>query len=134
MTENDAVTEETRGRRYIRFWGLAVLVVAALLGIGFFPTRRLAGDEALPAMLVGCLIGLTSAGVAAWLLVAANNNTAPTARMENAFRAMVVRLVVVAVLGLAVTLGGTLERMPLLFWVATSYVALLPLEVRLAIR
>jgi hypothetical protein len=47
---------------------------------------------------------------------------------------MVVRLVVVAVLSLAAVLGGTLARMPLLFWVATSYVALLPLEVRLAIR
>ena len=128
------MTGASRGRRYIRFLGLAVLVVAALLGIGFFPTRRLAGDEGLPAMLVGCLISLTSAGVAAWLLVAANNNTAPTARMQTAFRAMVVRLVVVAVLGLAAVLGGTLAQMPLLFWVATSYVALLPLEVRLAIR
>jgi hypothetical protein len=97
------VTGASRGRRYLRFLGLAVLVVVALLGIGFLPTRRLAGDEALPAMLVGCLIGLTSAGVAAWLRVAA-------------------------------ALGGTLARMPLLFWLATSYVALLPLEVRLAIR
>jgi len=127
------VTEPSRGRRYIRFLGLAVLVVAALLAIGFVPTRRLGGDEALPAMLAGCLISLTSAAVAAWLLVAANN-TAPTARIETAFRAMAVRLVVVAVLGLAAALSGTLARMPLLFWVATSYVALLPLEVRLAVR
>jgi hypothetical protein len=127
------VTGASRGRRYIRFLGLAVLVVTALLGLGFLPTRRLGGDEALPAMLAGCLIGLTSAGVAAWLLVAANN-TAPTARIENALRAMAIRLVVVAVLGLAVALSGTVARIPLLFWLATSYVALLPLEVRLAIR
>jgi hypothetical protein len=117
----------------MRFLGLELLVVAALLGIGFFPTQRLAGDEALPAMLVGCLIGLASAGAAAWQLVAAND-PAPTARVQTAFRAMIVRLVVVAVLGLAAVLGGRLARMPLLFWVATSYVALLPLEVRLAIR
>lgn len=127
------MTGASRSRRYLRFLGLAVLVVAALLGIGFFPTRRLGGEEALPAMLVGCLIGLTSAAVAAWLLVAADN-TAPAARIQNAFRAMVVRLVVVAVLGLAAAFGGTLSRMPLLFWLATSYVALLPLEVRLAIQ
>ena len=127
------MTGPSRGRRYIGFLGLAVLVVAALLGIGFVPTRRLAGDAALPAMLVGCLISLASAAVAAWLLVAADN-TAPDARMQTAFRAMIVRLVVVAVLGLAAALSGTLSRMPLLFWVATSYVALLPLEVRLAIR
>lgn len=127
------MTGPSRGSRYIRFLGLAVLDVAALLGIGFFPTRRLAGDEGLPAMLVGCLIGLASAGVAAWLLVA-SDNTEPAARMQTAFRAMVVRLVVVTVLGLAAVLGGTLAQMPLLFWVAASYVALLPLEVRLAIR
>lgn len=127
------MTDASRGGRYIRFLGLAVLVVAVLFGIGFLPTRRFAGDEALPAMLVGCLISLTSAAVAAWLLVGADN-TAPTARMKNAFRAMVVRLVVVAVLGLAAALSGALAQMPLLFWVATSYVALLPLEVRLAIR
>ena len=64
----------------------------------------------------------------------AADNTAPDARMQTAFRAMIVRLVVVAVLGLVAVLSGTLARMPLLFWVATSYVALLPLEVRLAIR
>jgi hypothetical protein len=127
------VTGMSRARRYLRFWGLALLVVAALIGIGFFPTRRLGGDEAVPAMVVGCLISLTSAGVAAWLLVTANN-AAPTARMQNAFRAMFVRLAVVAVLVVAAALGGTLARMPLLFWVAASYVALLPLEVRLAIR
>ena len=127
------MTRASRGRRYLRFLGLAVLVVAALLGIGFFPTRRLGGNEALPAMLVGCLTGLASASVAAWLLVGADT-TAPTARIENAFRAMAVRLVVVAVLGLAAVLSGTLAQAPLLFWVATSYVALLPLEVRLAVR
>ena len=127
------MTGPSRGRRYLEFLGLAVLVLAALLGIGFFPTRRLAGDDALPAMLAGCLISLASAAAAAWLLVAADT-AAPTARMQNAFRAMVVRLAVVAVLGLAAALGGTLARTPLLFWVATSYVALLPLEVRLAIR
>ena len=121
------------GGRYLRFLGLAALVVAALLGIGFLPTRRLAGEEALPAMVVGCLISLTAAGVAGWLLVAARGN-APAARMHTAFRAMIVRLGVVAVLGSGAALSGELARMPLLFWLATSYVVLLPLEVRLAIE
>ena len=39
----------------------------------------------------------------------------------------------VVVLGAAATLSGVLHRMPLLFWLATTYVLLLPLEVRLAI-
>ena len=77
--------------RYIRFLGLAALVVTALMGIGFLPTRRLAGEAALPAMLVGCLISLAAALMAGWLLVGAGGKT-PTARMQAAFVAMVVRL------------------------------------------
>jgi hypothetical protein len=46
---------------------------------------------------------------------------------------MMVRLVVVIVLGLAAALSGEFSRQPLLFWIAAAYVALLPLEVRLAI-
>jgi hypothetical protein len=119
--------------RYVRFLGLAVLVVTCLLAIGFFPTRRLGGEAALPAMVVGCLISLIAAGVAARLLVAAGDRT-PSTRMQTAFQAMVVRLSVVGVLGLAAALSGELARAPLLFWLATSYVVLLPLEVRLAIK
>jgi len=44
-----------------------------------------------------------------------------------------VGLAVVVVLGAAAVLSGMFARQPLLFWIATAYVALLPLEVRLAI-
>jgi len=37
------------------------------------------------------------------------------------------------VLGMAAALSGELARQPLLFWIGTAYVALLPLEVKLAI-
>jgi hypothetical protein len=37
------------------------------------------------------------------------------------------------VLGMAAALSGELTRQPLLFWIGTAYVALLPLEVKLAI-
>ena len=46
---------------------------------------------------------------------------------------MMVRLAVVLVLGIAAALSGEFARSPLLFWMATAYVVLLPLEVRLAI-
>jgi hypothetical protein len=102
------------------------------VGIGFLPTRRLGGEAALPAMLAGCLISFTGAAVAGWLLVATRLET-PAGRIRKAFLAMVVRLSVVGVLGLAAALSGELARTALLFWLATSYVALLPLEVKLAI-
>lgn len=126
------MTKASPSVRYVRFLSLAGLVVVLLGAVGFLPTRRLAGDDAIAAMVAGCLIGLLSAALAGLLLVAVAGDT-PTARMQRAFLAMAVRLAVVAVLGLAAALSGELARTPLLFWVATTYVALLPLEVVLAI-
>ena len=103
-----------------------------LCALGYLPTRRMAGDDAVPAMAAGCAIGLVSAALAGALLVAVGAET-PKARMQRAFLAMVIRLAVVVVLGAAATLSGVLRRKPLLFWLATTYVVLLPLEVRLAI-
>jgi hypothetical protein len=116
----------------VRFFGLAILVVTALIGVGWMPTRRMGGDAALPAMVAGCVISLAGAALAGWLLVATSPKT-PEARMQMAFMAMVVRLTVVAVLGLAAVFAGAFERTPLLFWLAAAYIALLPLEVKLAI-
>ena len=83
-------------------------------------------------MAAGCGISFVSAALAGWLLTAAGAAT-PEARMQRAFLAMAVRLAVVVMLGLAAALSGMLARMPLLFWLAATYVVLLPLEVKLAI-
>jgi len=118
--------------RYLRFLGLALAIVAVLMAIGVMPTRRLAGDDAVAAMAIGCAISFVSAAMAGWLLIAVNAGT-PEMRMQRAFLAMAVRLAVVGALGLAAALSGAVDRMPLLFWLAAAYVALLPLEVKLAI-
>ena len=122
----------SKGRRYARFVSLAVAIVLGLCAIVLLPTRRLAGDTAITAMLAGCAISLLSASLAGGLLIVVPAET-PEARMQRGFLAMVVRLAVVVVLGLAAALSGELARQPLLFWIGTAYVALLPLEVRLAI-
>jgi hypothetical protein len=123
----------TRGARYARFIGLAAGIVVSLMAAGYLPTRRLAGDAGLPAMAAGCLISFAAAALAGMLLVTAAGST-PTAKMQRAFLAMVVRLAVVVVFGLSAALSGVVARMPLLFWLATAYVALLPLEVKLAVE
>jgi hypothetical protein len=46
---------------------------------------------------------------------------------------MMVRLAVVVVVGVAAALSGVFARSPLLLWLATAYMALLPLEVKLAL-
>lgn len=123
----------SRGRRYIKFLGVALVIVAVLFALGVQPTRHLAGESALSAMVVGGLISLVGASLAGWVIVASDAST-PTARMQKAFLAMTVRLVTVVVLGAAAVSGGSLARTPLLFWLAASYVALLPIEVKLAIE
>jgi len=123
----------TGSKRYVRFLGLAVGLVMVLCAVGYLPTRRLSGPDGVGAMVAGCGISLVSAALAGWLLTAFGAET-PEARMQRGFLAMVARLGVVIVLGLAAALSGKFARAPLLFWMATAYVMLLPLEVRLAIR
>lgn len=120
------------GRRYATFVGLAAAIVFALCVVGYLPTRRLAGADGVPAMVAGCAIAFVSGALAGCLLVVVDAGT-PEARMKRSFLAMVVRLAAVIVLGAAAALSGEFARAPLLFWIGTAYVALLPLEVRLAI-
>ena len=122
-----------RTGRYARFLLSAVVVVVIAVAIGVLPTRRLGGEAAIPAMAAGCLVSFVSAALAGWLLVMFDAAT-PTARMQRAFLAMAVRLAVVIVLGLAAALSGEVARSPLLLWLAITYLALLPLEVKLAIE
>jgi hypothetical protein len=120
-------------RRYARFLGMAVAIVIGLCAVGWLPTERLAGPQAPAAMVAGCTISLLSAGFAGYLLVAVQADTAQV-RMRRGFQAMMVRLVVALVLGIAAVLSGEFATSPLLFWLAMAYIALLPLEVRLAIQ
>jgi hypothetical protein len=118
--------------QYARFLGQTLAVALAVGGAGWLPTKRLAGPDGLPAMAAGCAIGWLSAAVAGWLLIAVRAET-PQARMQRAFLAMVARLAVVLLAGIAAALSGAFARSPLLFWLAAAYMALLPLEVRLAL-
>ena len=120
-------------QRYARFLGMAVAIIIGLCAVGWLPTQRLAGPGATAAMVAGCTISLLSAGFAGYLLTAVRADT-PQVRMRRGFLAMIVRLVVALVLGLAAALSGEFATSPLLFWLAMAYIAWLPLEVRLAIQ
>jgi len=119
-------------KRYARFLALSVAIVVVIGAAGWLPTRRLAGPEAFSSMAAGCAISLLSAVVAGGVLIAARADT-PQARMQRALLAMMIRLILVIMAGVAAALSGAFARSPLLFWLAMAYLALLPLEVRLAI-
>lgn len=118
---------------YARFLALAVAVTVAVGAIGVVPTRRLAGEEGLPALLAGCLIGLLSSALGG-LPIALWRDRTPAGRVTAMMASTAVRLLAVAVLGIAAALSGQLARMPLLLWIAISYAALLGVDAWYALR
>jgi hypothetical protein len=119
---------------YLRFLAWAVLVGAALALLGYAPTRRLAGEEALPAMLAGCAIGVLASAVGAVPVMLARRPGSRTAPLQGMLVSMAARLAAVLVLGLAVGLAGWFETRPLLLWIGLGYVAQLALDAWYVVR
>lgn len=117
---------------YLRFlmWAVGVTVVAALLG--WLPTRRLGGEEAIPAMLAGCAVSLLASALGG-VPIALARGASQANRMQALLMAMAVRFAVVVVLALAAVLSGLFLRAPLLIWVAISYAVQLAVETRYAL-
>jgi hypothetical protein len=119
---------------YLRFLVCAVTVAALLAALGYVPTRRLGGAEAVPAMLAGCLIGVLAALAGALPVVFGRGANTPAARLQAILLAMAVRFGAILVLGLAAALSGWFERRPLLIWIAISYLGLLVLDTRFLLK
>ena len=118
---------------YLRFlaWVAGAAVLIAL--VGALPTRRLGGEEAIPAMIAGCAIGAL-ASAAGGIPFVRRRATGPAANLAAMMISMMLRLAVVIALGAVAVLSGGLEKTPLLLWIAISYVALLGVDVRYALR
>jgi len=119
---------------YLRFLAWAVAVGAALVLLGYAPTRRLAGEDALPAMIAGCVIGVLASAVGAVPVALGRRPGARTDPRQGMLISMAARLAAVLILGLAVGLAGWFEIRPLLFWIGLSYVAQLALDVWYVVR
>ncbi|MES1245409.1 MAG: hypothetical protein ABUT39_27645 [Acidobacteriota bacterium] len=120
---------------YLRFlaWAVGVTVAAALLG--WLPTRRLGGEEAIPAMLAGCAVSLLASALGG-VPIALAHGAAPQAqqaKLQSLLMAMAVRFAAVVVLTLAAVLSGLFHTAPLLLWVAIGYGAQLVVETRYAL-
>jgi hypothetical protein len=130
-------------RRYLRFVVVALAVTAALAALGWIPTQRRAGSEALPALLAGCAVSLVAALASALMLqrvdpggrlrdgVASGPEAARA--MTAGLQAMGVRLLVILALGSAVGLADIVPLEPFLIWMVISYLALLPVETHFAL-
>jgi hypothetical protein len=119
---------------YLRFlaWAVGVTVVAALLG--WLPTRRLGGEEAIPAMLAGCAVSLLASALGGVpIALARGAGSTQQGRMQSLLMAMGVRFAAVVVLGLAAVLSGLFRTVPFLLWVAIGYAVQLVVETRYAL-
>jgi hypothetical protein len=119
---------------YLWFLVCVVAVVGALAALGYVPTRRLGGEEAVAAMWAGCAVGAVASLVGLLPFVFGRGVSTPAGRFQAMLLAMAVRFGVVLVLGLVAALSGWFEHGPLLLWIAISYVALLAVETRFALR
>ncbi len=121
-----------RDTRYARFLGWAALAVVVLLVLGYLPTRRLGGERAVLAMLVGCAIGWVSAAMGGWPLLRAARRT-PHERLQGMLFAMGLRIFALLALSVPTLIAFDFDRRSLLLWLAVCYCALLALEVRFAL-
>lgn len=109
------------------------MAVAVTAGIGYYPTIRLAGDQARGAMLAGCLIGLAANWVG-WASLQLGAFRDPTRRPIAVLTATAVRFAAVLLLALAAALSGWFQRGPLLIWVVISHLVALFVETLWLVR
>jgi hypothetical protein len=125
----------TPAAEYVRFlaWGLAATALAALLG--YVPTRRLGGEEALGAMIAGCAVGWLASALGGIPVALGRGKVAnPTARLQAMLASMGLRFGVVLALGSAAAFSGWFGLKPLLLWIAISYMALLAVDTWYAVK
>lgn len=118
---------------YLRFllsaFGATLLVALA----GALPTRRLAGENGILALAVGCAVTLAAAAVGAIPLVRAVRKTEPQALVLAVMVAVGLRLGFVLAAALVLLAGDWFPSRPLLIWIAISYLAVLVVETRFAV-
>jgi hypothetical protein len=106
---------------------LVVVVAACLAGLGYVPTKRLAGDAGLAGMVAGCAASVL-ASLGAGLVAVQGVGADAAGRLKIVLASMLVRFGLALVLALAMVLSGYFERTPLLIWLAISYMALLVID------
>ena len=108
--------------RYLVFLAALAGLTLLLAAIGYLPTRSVAGESGVAAMLLACGVSLVGSAVGAVPIAMARN---AREGLKRFIASMALRLLVVAVLaGVAYWILDP-ERVPFLLWLAISYLALL---------
>ncbi|MCB9377937.1 MAG: hypothetical protein H6511_04145 [Holophagales bacterium] len=111
---------------------LAALAIAIV--VGWFPTRRLAGEAGLAGIAAGCAVAFAGAALGAMPVLLALAQGGAAKSHVVAARAMGLRAGGTLAGTLAIALGTGIARTPFLIWTGVAYGALLVVETRWTVR
>lgn len=112
--------------RYLVFASLIVGATAALIGIGYLPTRSTVGAAGVQAMLAACVVCALASLLGGLPIALARQGALEGARLFMI--SMMLRILFTALLATAAGLGLGLEIGPFLVWLAIGYLALLVVD------
>lgn len=118
---------------YLVFVGVATAANAVIVGLGYLPTIRVAGQEAFWSMVAGCGVSWAASCLGA-VPVALAVSEGASERPQAIMAAMGIRFVAVLVLVAPLVFSGWFERNVFVFWVGISYLLLLPLDTVFAVK
>jgi F0F1-type ATP synthase assembly protein I len=120
---------------YLGFLAMAAGIIALLFLVGLVPTRRLAGQLAVPAMTLGCLISLLAAMVGTLPVFLARGkkpaDTVPTLLVSMGAR-LLTTLMLLVIAWTNAKLAPLMNT--LVVWLLISHAALLVAEIRFTRR
>lgn len=108
--------------------------VAIVAAVGFWPTMRWGGEQALSALAAGCAAGWLGSLAGALPVLRALRRSDRRAPNVVALSAMAWRAAGTLALGALAFAAGPWPRVPLVVWTGLAYVALLVSETRWTIR
>ena len=108
--------------RYLRLLALGILVSGTVAALGYYPTLRLGGSEAVRAMLAGCGVALLAGWIGSIpICVGTLADLGPAAMVNRVLLSMALRMVVALAVTLSIVLSGWFFKTPLLIWIAIAY-------------
>lgn len=121
------------GRAYLCMM-LASLATAAVVAIlGYFPTLRLGGSDAIGAMFAGIAISLIASCIGS-AVIGLGGRKDPTKAPQAVLLASTIRFVVTLALTASVVLSDWFEPLAIGLWVGIAYLAMLLVDTIYAVR
>lgn len=121
---------DSTARLFFGFLALSAALLTTLLLLGYLPTIRLSGTEALPSMFVGCGIGLFAALVGT-VPILLSRGRPPSETVASVMLSITFRMGAAVLLTVAAFQFETFVQAPLVIWVVLSHSVLLVADIRL---